>query len=316
MKRLRLALCPWVVVGLAAVACGDAADPFSAPRASPTAVGSVESEVFGATATGGKIIVSRLDSVGGDYNIFRVNAADGSGLKKLTKHPANELEPAYAPGGGRILFSSNRTGKYQIWIMFSDGTAWNRLTNSSGNDYQPAWAPDGYGWAYTSDRDGNEEIYDRAKRNLTTNPARDFYPDYSPDGTKIAFTSSRDGNLNIYVMNADGSNPTQLTSDPQDDFDPEWSPDGSRIAFVSVRSRFNNRIFVMNPDGSQQTPLTGLQFSDWNPAWSPDMSEIAVSRYIVSSGRFELWAIKADGSGQARLISNGGIVNSSPSWKP
>ena len=57
----------------------------------------------------------------------------------------------------------------------------------------------------------------------------------SPLTGRIAFHSERDGNPEIYVMNADGSNVTQLTNHPQYDLHPAWSPDGRRIAFTSYR---------------------------------------------------------------------------------
>ncbi len=41
---------------------------------------------------------------------------------------------------------------------------------------------------------------------------------------KIAFDSDRDGNWEIYVMDADGSNPTNLTNNPAEDHFPAWSP--------------------------------------------------------------------------------------------
>ncbi len=47
--------------------------------------------------------------------------------------------------------------------------------------------------------------------------------DNSP-GLPIAFNSDRDGNAEIYVMNADGSNQTNLTNNPADDSLPSWSP--------------------------------------------------------------------------------------------
>ena len=49
------------------------------------------------------------------------------------------------------------------------------------------------------------------------NVSEDFYtsesPAWSPDGSKIAFVGMQDeaGNFDIWVMNADGSNPTNLT---------------------------------------------------------------------------------------------------------
>ena len=62
---------------------------------------------------------------------------------------------------------------------------------------------------------------------------------------KIAFISDRDGNFEIYVMDADGSNPTNLTNNPGRDSFPAWSPDGSKIAFGSDRDG-NMEIYVMD----------------------------------------------------------------------
>ena len=42
-----------------------------------------------------------------------------------------------------------------------------------------------------------------------------------PNG-KIAFTSSRDGNEEVYVMNADGTNQTNITNDAAADRVPSW----------------------------------------------------------------------------------------------
>ena len=46
----------------------------------------------------------------------------------------------------------------------------------------------------------------------------------APASGKIAFASDRDGNFEIYVMNADGSNQTNLTNNPARDGEPSWSP--------------------------------------------------------------------------------------------
>ena len=47
---------------------------------------------------------------------------------------------------------------------------------------------------------------------LTNNSATDHGPSWSPDGLKIVFHSDRDGDHEIYVMNTDGSNPTNITN--------------------------------------------------------------------------------------------------------
>ena len=53
--------------------------------------------------------------------------------------------------------------------------------------------------------------------------------------SKIAFVSNRDGNDEIYVMDADGSNQTNLTNNPAEEAYPAWSPDGRKIGFLSYR---------------------------------------------------------------------------------
>jgi dipeptidyl aminopeptidase/acylaminoacyl peptidase len=67
----------------------------------------------------------------------------------------------------------------------------------------------------------------------TTMSDLSFAPTPVPPTDRIAFTSDRDGNDEIYVMDADGSNQTNLTSNSADDEAPSWSPDGSKIAFIS-----------------------------------------------------------------------------------
>ena len=89
----------------------------------------------------------------------------------------------------------------------------------------------------------------------------------SPEQTKIAFESNRDGNWEIYVMNADGSEQTNLTNNPAMDTFPSWSPGGKKIAFQSFRDG-NWDIYVMNADGSEQTNLTNNPASDGEPSWS------------------------------------------------
>ncbi|MFP6565268.1 MAG: hypothetical protein VCC68_12395, partial [Myxococcota bacterium] len=52
--------------------------------------------------------------------------------------------------------------------------------------------------------------------------------------TKIAFAATGDGNGEVYVMDADGSNQTNLTNHPfSDEVYCTLSPDGSQVAFVS-----------------------------------------------------------------------------------
>jgi len=65
--------------------------------------------------------------------------------------------------------------------------------------------------------------------NLTNSPEREVDPAWSPDGQRIAFSVG-----GLWVMDADGSNQTQLTDSGQE---PAWHPDGTKIAFLDVRDQ-------------------------------------------------------------------------------
>ncbi len=70
---------------------------------------------------------------------------------------------------------------------------------------------------------------------ITNTPTAEPTTTLEPLPCMIAFDADRDGNREIYVMEPDGSDPTNLSNHPADDWGPVWSPEGSRIAFVSNR---------------------------------------------------------------------------------
>jgi Tol biopolymer transport system component len=118
----------------------------------------------------------------------------------------------------------------------------------------------------------------------------------SGDGLKgrIAFHSTRTGGIQIYIMNADGSQATQLTT--EGGADPIWSPDGKRIAFSSDRTGGCCEVFVMNADGTGQAQLThGGGFAG---AWSPDGKRIA---FVDPQG--QLVVMNVGGTGATQLTA-------------
>ena len=67
-------------------------------------------------------------------------------------------------------------------------------------------------------------------RAIAVGVAWDMQPKWSPDGRHIAFTSDRAGGDNIWIMDADGSNPTQVSKETFRLLNqPEWTPDGQFI---------------------------------------------------------------------------------------
>src|SRR5688572_22237511 len=71
---------------------------------------------------------------------------------------------------------------------------------------------------------------------------------------KIVFASfDADGRRDLYMMNADGSNLTQLTEGTEDHYVPMISPDGTQIVYATglANGRGNQMdLYLMNIDGS------------------------------------------------------------------
>jgi Tol biopolymer transport system component len=218
---------------------------------------------------------------------------------------------------GRIAFTSNRNGNYEIYVTNADGSGLTNLTNNVADDGSPAWSPDGKQIAFSSNRDGNYEIYvmhtDGSGVTRLTNDEADYVrPEWSPDGRQIAFSSDRTSNNEIYVMNADGSGQTRLTNNEASDSYPSWSPDGRQITFSSNRDG-NWEIYVMNTDGSGVDNLTNNTADDWGLRWSPNGKQITFSS--DRGGNFEIYVMNANGSGVIRLTNNE-ADNAALAWSP
>lgn len=121
----------------------------------------------------------------------------------------------------------------------------------------------------------------------------------------------------IFLMNADGTDVTQLTTGPGWHSDPAWSPDGTKLAFAT-----STGIHVMNADGSGMVQLTSGD--DNSPSWSPNGRKIAFSHFQGPPfNNRRLATVLTDGSGFALITADwgGGLDPSkqqevSPAWSP
>lgn len=237
----------------------------------------------------------------------------------------------------KIAFISDRDGNEDIYVMNADGSDVTRLTHTDGHIVCcPRWSPDGRRIAFTSNQNGNDDIYlvnadGSGLTQLTHSDRDDSHPDWSPDGQRIAFISGHPGDLesylkraanpdfvdlgrvkmlgdfNIYLVNADGSDLTQLTNDAGTEFYPNWSPDGQRIVFISDRDG-DSEIYTVNADGSGLTRLTHSREHEMFPNWLPDGQRIMFSTW--SGPLTILHQMNADGSDRTKLIHQDAEIDS------
>ena len=242
--------------------------------------------------------------------------------------PTPTPTPMAIPGQGRIVFHSERSGNFDIWLMENGGEPV-QLTDALEADVEPAWSPDGTQIVFVSARDDPENVQlyimnadGSEQRPLQPFEAADSWaPSWSPDGQRIVYQTNRDGNFEIYVINVDGTGRTNLINDvPDPDFPdlplpndgmPDWSPDGSKIVFVSDRGRADREIWIMDADGGNRKQLTDNDFDDARPRWSPDGKHILFES--TRDGRRSIYIMDAEG-GNVRRVTDATVEDKYPAW--
>ncbi len=242
-----------------------------------------------------------VSGVGASRNHFRilVETVYGSGFS-----------PGTSPVG-QLLFTSNRDGNNEIYMISVDGSDVRQLTNRPADAGSPNWSPDRTQIVFDSIQDNISEIYTMNAdgsniRQLTNYGLLSFNADWSPDGTEMIFHIGQYGERPaLYKMNADGTNLRLLMSDS---INSDWSPDGNQIVSgVVYNGQFE--IFVMNADGTNVRNITNNPSSDSVPRWSPDGDQIAF--YSDRDGIANIYVMNIDGSDVRRLTNSFAVI---PVW--
>lgn len=221
---------------------------------------------------------------------------------------------AWTPDGRRLIFSSERGGRRELWEMSVRSPSESvRLTAAGDEPHELAVARQGNYLVYkhqTADwhiwrmrLNGNN----REQAQMFISSSRmEHLARYSPDGRRLAYQSGRSGNQNIWVCNADGSHPVQLTA-VRDAWagSPRWSPDGQKITYDSNVTG-NWHIYVIDAQGGSPIQLTTTNTQEFRPSWSHDGKWIYFSS--PRSGQPQVWKVPAAGGTAVPVTKNGGGV--------
>ncbi|HXN51090.1 MAG TPA: Tol-Pal system beta propeller repeat protein TolB [Candidatus Acidoferrum sp.] len=249
---------------------------------------------------------------------------DGANQHPLTSLHTISLTPRWSPDASRIAFTCFASGASgvvspQICMYSGDANKVVSFPRFRGSNSAPAWSPDGSQIMFSSSMLGNPELFvvdangSRPKR-VTYSTAASTSPSWNPKtGQSVVFVSDRGGIPKLYMMNADGTNTTELDlPDKGYLIDPAWSPNGQMVAFSWRRPDGNFDIYIMEPATRQIIQITRDSGKNERPSWAPDGRHIVFES--TRNGERQIWTMLADGSQAHQLTMSG--HNESPNWSP
>ena len=183
---------------------------------------------------GDKIALALSKGYSDQTNIYVMTLANKS-LKQLTINGINTA-PKFSPNGKSVIFTSDRSGRPNIYIAPVDSKypQSSRLSSKIYQGYEPNYTPDGSSVVFMYQQPGVKGTkiasFDMttSDMNILTNGKSDASPTVSPYGDMIAYISSNskgynsldmvslDSDNHFSVMSVDDSN-TLIQS-------PSWSP--------------------------------------------------------------------------------------------
>jgi Tol biopolymer transport system component len=192
---------------------------------------------------GKRIAVERTDAATQNRDIWLVEVASGA-MTRFTSDPGWDAFPTWSADGSRILFTSNRSGVFDLYEKAASGAGSEALLYQSSEGKGPtSWSRDGKFLLYYSIGQpthvrllavagpGERQPVPVVDPQFSSITAR-----FSPDGRWIAYTSNESGRNEVSVRPFDAAtgaigNPVVVTKDGGRT--PLWRGDGKEIFYMN-----------------------------------------------------------------------------------
>ena len=200
---------------------------------------------------------------------------------------------AWSPDGKEIVFSSNFTGRFNLWKVSASGGWPIQLSQSDDRQGGAIWSPDGKWILYQSDR-GGAETYDlfaipsgggKADNLTKTDEISETSPRWSPDGMQltISYKKKTAPVTDVAVMDWKTRAVRNLTNETTPDHlwsGQVWGPDGKVIYATRNNAGFTDasvyRIDATTGQKEELTPHEGQSRTSVS-AISPDGKTLLVT---------------------------------------
>jgi dipeptidyl aminopeptidase/acylaminoacyl peptidase len=186
---------------------------------------------------------------------------DGARMSRVTVDAASERFPLWSPDGTRLVFSSSRSGPFEIYQRLAGGAGVEeRLVPADQMAFAASWSPDGRFLLYVNnDPHTLTDLWvlpmagDRVSSAFHKTPFLERWGTFSPDGRWVAYHTNQSGQHEIYVrpfippgVSGTAAGPTggQRQASTTGGVYPVWRRDGREL-------------YYLNPEGAMMAvPIT------------------------------------------------------------
>jgi len=244
--------------------------------------------------------------------------ADGGNQTRLTENTATDQAARFTADGRKLLFSSDRDGNHEIYIMNADGSEQTRLTNDAAIDFSPAVAVDGYdGTSFCSTALFVWSIDAPEIPQVVENISIGSFSPLELDGDYVLYQLSRDFDDVAALINIADGTVMQFNDEPSPN-DSEVALAGGRFAFLLARedadqeggNRFRSAIGSVSDAPSatlaDQLATYALRPSIVDNSTSPPGAEIPCAEPNKRIGYGSSFCITPDGS--RTFLANRGFI--------
>jgi Tol biopolymer transport system component len=317
---------PTVIVAAVLTAAGLSAQVPTSPAATTLPLKAARTHTF-TTTTGtwisldvspdGQTIV--FDLLGDLYTL----PIGGGTATRLTSGLAYDAQPRYSPDGRRIVFTSDRSGGDNVWIMSLDGRDTTQITKGNTSDYvSPEWTPDGkyivvsrstglFGtaklWLYHIDGGNGVALGTPGPQAKQTGAA------FGNDGRYI-WHAQRQGDwqynalgpqYQLYVYDRENGKTAQMSTRFGSAFRPALSPDGKLLVYAT-RHEIKTGLRIRNLETQQESWLAFPVQRDETESRAPldaypGYSFTPDSRAVVVTYGGEIWRVPVDKSPATKI---------------
>jgi Tol biopolymer transport system component len=183
---------------------------------------------------------------------------NGKIVKQLTSSKGYDAEATLSPDGKKMIYTSDKDGDIELYIMDLATGKEKRITNTPGYDGGAWFSPDG------------KKIIWRASRPKTDAELKEYKE-------LLAEHLVAPTNMEVFVANADGSDVRQVTQYGQANWAPAYMPDSKRIIFASnheYKRGFPFNLYTINEDGTNLQKISRDKGFDAFPMFSPNGKKI------------------------------------------